>query len=241
MGANEWRSADDWPLPETRWTKFYLRSWNRLSAAAFVPASSDQEQPPDAFVQMPPTQTNEIQKLRFLSDPLPHDLLVAGPIVLNLFAAIDQTDTNWIVILKDVGPDVSVHTAREGERNITQDLPEREVTRGWLKASHRAVDPARSKSWRPWHLLTRETWQPVVPEKIYEYAIEIMATANLFRKGHRICLDITSLDLPTGVAGATNVEYIPNHICSSRTTLHRIYHDVKRPSHLLLPVIPVKD
>jgi len=65
-----------------------------------------------------------------------------------------------------------------------------------------------------------------------------MATANLFRKAHRICLDITSLDLPTGVAGATNAEYVPNHIVSSCTTLHKIYHDAKRPSHLLLPVIP---
>jgi len=237
MGANEWRTAKDWPLPETKWTKFYLRSWSRLSLAPFTPASVDDEQPPDAFVQMPPTQTNQIQKLRFMSEPLPHDLLVAGPIVLNLFAAIDQTDTNWIVILKDIGPDVSVRTAREGERNVPDDLPEREVTRGWLKASHRALDPKRSKPGRPWHPLTREAWQPVEPGRIEEYAIEIMATANLFRRGHRICLDITSLDLPTGVASATNVEYIPNHICSSRTTLHKIYHDTKRPSHLLLPII----
>jgi hypothetical protein len=65
-----------------------------------------------------------------------------------------------------------------------------------------------------------------------------MATANLFRRGHRICLDITSLDLPTGVAGATNAEYVPYHICSSSTVLHKIYHDAARPSHLLLPVIP---
>ena len=65
-----------------------------------------------------------------------------------------------------------------------------------------------------------------------------MATANLFRRGHRICLEITSLDLPTGVAGATNAEYVPYHICSSRTVVHRIYHDAKRPSHLLLPVVP---
>jgi len=46
------------------------------------------------FAQMPPTQTNRIAKLRFLTDPLPHDLLVAGPSVLNLFAAIDGDDTN---------------------------------------------------------------------------------------------------------------------------------------------------
>jgi len=65
-----------------------------------------------------------------------------------------------------------------------------------------------------------------------------MATANLFKSGHRICIEITSLDLPTGVSGATNVEYIPYHIASSRTTLHKIYHDARHPSHLLLPVVP---
>ena len=52
-----------------------------------------------------------------------------------------------------------------------------------------------------------------------------MATANLFRRGHRICLEIASADMPTGVAGATNVEYIAPHVCSSKTTLHKIYHD----------------
>ena len=198
----------------------------------------DDIQAPDSFVQMPITQTGAIQKLRYMTEPLAADTLVAGPIVLNLFAAIDQDDTNWIVILKDVGPDVSVMSAREGERQTPQTLPEREITRGWLKASHRAVDPSRSEPWRPWHPLTRKAQKPVAPGEILEYAIEIMATANLFRKGHRICLEITSLDLPTGIGGATNAEYIPYHICSSRTTLHHIYHDAKRPSHLLLPVIP---
>lgn len=73
-----------------------------------------------------------------------------------------------------------------------------------------------------------------IPAIINEYAIEILSTANLFKKGHRIYLDITSLDLPTGTAGATNVEYIPYHICSSKTVLHKIYHNEKYPSHLLL-------
>ncbi len=77
-----------------------------------------------------------------------------------------------------------------------------------------------------------------MPGEIIEYAIEILATANLFRRGHRICVEIASADMPTGVSGATNVEYIPYHIGSSRTTLHKIYHDARRPSHLLLPVIP---
>jgi hypothetical protein len=46
------------------------------------------------------------------------------------------------------------------------------------------------------------------------------------------------MDLSTGVLGATNVEYIPYHLCSSKPVLHRIFHDALHPSHLLLPVIP---
>jgi predicted acyl esterase len=172
-----------------------------------------------------------------MTDPLPHDVLVAGPIVVTLHAAIDHDDTNWIVILKDVGPDVGVQTAREGERDITLGLHQRELTRGWLKASHRAVDPKRSLPGRPWHPLTRTARKPVVPGEINEYAIEIMATANQFKQGHRICIEITSLDVATGVGSATNVEYIPYHVCSSKTVLHRIYRDPRHPSHLLLPVI----
>lgn len=133
MGANEWRSASDWPLPETRWTKLYLNSWERLRAEPFTPSSVDDNQAPDSFVQMPITQTSTIQQLRYMTEPLPADTLVAGPIVLNLFAAIDQDDTNWIVILKDVGPDVSVMSAREGERHTPQGLPEREITRSTLR------------------------------------------------------------------------------------------------------------
>jgi uncharacterized protein len=238
MGANEWRCAEDWPLPNTQWTRFYLQSWERLTPEPFTPSSVDDYIPPDAFVQMPPTQTNRIAMLRYLSDPLPADLLVAGPIVLNLFAAIDQEDTNWIIVLKDVGPDFSVRTAREGEREMPLGLPERELTRGWLKASHRALDSERSLPWKPWHPLTREAQKPVVPGEITEYAIEILPTANLFRRGHRICVEIASHDLPTGVSGATNVEYIPNHICGSKITLHKIYHDTEHPSHLLLPIVP---
>ncbi|MBI5440754.1 MAG: CocE/NonD family hydrolase [Deltaproteobacteria bacterium] len=241
MGANQWRTGSDWPLPETRWDKYYLHSWERLSTRAHLPANETfVNEPPDAFVQMPPTQTNKIERLRYMTDPLPEDTLVIGPISLTLYASLDETDTNWIVILKDVGPDVSVRTGRQGERSVPSDLPERELTRGWLKASRRAIDPERSKPWRPWHYLTPDKIQPLVPGEINEYNIEILSTANLFKAGHRICLDVTSLDLAEGVAGETGVEYIPQHVCSSKTVVHKVYHNAEHPSHLLLPIIPAR-
>src|SRR5499427_10839805 len=94
MGANEWRSASDWPPPETQWIKFYLRGWERLTTEPFTPSSADDYQAPDAFAQMPASQTNRIQRLRYLSEPLPDDVTIAGPSVLHLYASIDQDDTN---------------------------------------------------------------------------------------------------------------------------------------------------
>jgi hypothetical protein len=162
---------------------------------------------------------------------------VTGSLSLHFWAEIDQADTNWIIILKDLGPDVSVQTAREGEMEWPQ-VPEREVTRGWLKASHRAVDEEKSRLGRPFHPFTRSTHEPVLPGKINKYDVEIAPTSNVFKRDHRICVEITSLDVPTGVAGDSAVEYIPYHICSSKTVVHKIYRCQQYPSHLLLPIIP---
>ncbi len=239
MGENRWRTANDWPIPDIQWTPLYLTSWERLRHDPLVAQSATCDQEPDCFVQMPLKQTAQVQKLRYLTEPLSADLLIAGPISVTLFAAIDREDTNWIVALKDVGTDAAVRTAREGEREISSALPERELTRGWLKASLRAVDIVRSKPGRPWHKLTREAQQQIIPGEINQYVIEVMATANLFKAGHRICLEIMAMDVPSGVGGATNIEYAPYHICSSETVVHKIYHDATRPSHVLLPVIPI--
>lgn len=236
MGANLWRYSDEWPLKETQWTELFLDSWERLRWEPFTPSSRDGLDSPDCFAQMPLTQTRRVQKLVYMTEPLPHDLEITGPLSFHFWAEIDQEDTNWIIIIKDVGPDVSVQTAREGEMDRPE-VFEREVTRGWLKASHRAMDEAKSLPGRPFHPFTRSAQKPVKPGEINRYDVEIAPTSNVFKKDHRLCLEITALDVPAGVAGDTAVEYIPYHICSSKTVVHKIYRCQKYASHLLLPVI----
>jgi predicted acyl esterase len=239
MGANHWRYSNDWPLKETQWTKLYLESWERLRWEPFTESSRDGIDAPDCFAQMPLNQTRTVQKLRYMTDPLPEDTEVTGPLSLHFWAEIDQKDTNWIIIIKDVGPDVSVQTAREGEMERPE-VFEREVTRGWLKASQRAVDEKKSLPGQPFHPLTRTAQKPVVPGEINKYDVVIAPTSNVFKRDHRICLEITSMDVPTGVAGDSAVEYIPYHICSSKTVVHKIYRCQEYPSHLFLPIIPKK-
>lgn len=236
-GENKWRYAENWPIPETKWTPFYFRTWERLSARPMDANSYDGNLEPDAFVQMPPTLTNQISKLRYMTDPLPEDVTIAGPISATFYASLDCEDTNWFVTLKDLGPDPSDRTGRKGEWDI-KDLPEKYLTKGMLKASMRALDEELSTPYKPWHKLTKEAQEMVVPGEINEYNVEVLSVCHTFKAGHRICVEISAMDMPDGANGVCDVEYIPYHICRNATVLHKIYRDGNHPSRILLPIIP---
>jgi len=217
MGADEWRNEDEWPLARTEWTELYLRPGGTLAPEP-EPGAADGS----TYVQRPPTETADVAGVTFETEPFREDTDVIGPLSLRLFAAIDQADTNWIVALADVGPDGSA----------------RELTRGFLKASHRELLPERSTRWEPYHPHLRT--EPVPPGEIVEYAIALSPTANRFAAGHRLRLRITSLDYrgnPRPAPGVSPVHY-PWHVCSSRPTAHTVHHDREHRSSLLVPVIP---
>lgn len=217
MGENKFRFENEWPLARTKWTKYYLHHWGKL-----LPEPEEVPGRPDCFVQQPPEETATIQSVKYLTPPLTNDMEVTGPIAFYLYAEINQDDTNWIVALRDVAADNT----------------ESEMTRGFLKASHRALDKTKSKPWQPYHPHTKP--QPVEHGKIYEYAIELTPTSYVFKAGHRIKLEITCMDHPRAPVAPPGIGqyHLPYHICSSKPTLHKIYHDREYPSHLVLPVIP---
>lgn len=90
--------------------------------------------------------------------------------------------------------------------------------------AHHASDPTRSKPYHPWHHAHRL----ITPEASEQNQSETVA--NLFPKS----------PAPTGppLSPVRPTEYVTNHICSTKTVLHKICHDRARPSHLLLPAIP---
>ena len=215
------------------------RSWDRLRRTAIRAVERDRGAAARYVRADADDADQQRARLRYMTEPLPQDMLVAGPMALTLFASIDQDDTNWIVILKDVGPDVSVMSgARRGAKRAEQSAGARDHPR--LAEGVAPRDSTRSAQSRggPGTSSRARRSSRSSPARSKNTRSRCMSTANLFRKGHRICLDITSMDLPTGVAGATNAEYMPYHICSSKTVVHRVYRDRERPSHLLLPVIP---
>ena len=157
--------------------------------------------------------------LSYTTEILKRDMEVIGPIALYLYAAINSEDADFIVKLKDVSPDGSEFV----------------LTRGWLKASHREVDKKKSKPWHPYHPHINAV--PVKPGEINEYAIEIRPISNLFRKGHRIKLEIWSCDYPSDPVDRTLDWPGWSHLSYDKETSYKVYHNQKYPSHLVLPII----
>lgn len=216
QGKNEWRYEHEWPLARTRWTKYYLRADGKLSAEP--PAGAEA---PDSFDNVPyipaPDYYKPVPCVRYATEPLEKDLEITGPLALNMFAALTNKDGNWIVEIYDVAPN--------GEKRL--------LTGGWLKASFREVDPAKSKPYRPFHPFTRK--EPVEPGEVLEYAIDIRDTCNVFRAGHRLEVVIKSIDhSKDGRPSASRY----HHLAYGEEVTHTVYHAAEYPSYLLLPVIP---
>jgi len=211
------RQADAWPLPQTRWTDLHLR---RFGALTEEPEPVDGR--PDVFVQQSVLETDQVSTADYVTTPFPEDVDVIGPVALTLFAAIDDEDTNWMASVLDVFPDGT----------------EVELTRGYLKASHRAVDEGLSEAWRPWHPHTEPA--PVPVGEIVEYRIELSPMSSVLRAGHRLKLSISALDHAhwPPVDPELGTGHQPWHVCRNATVTHRIAHDRAHPSRLLVPFVP---
>jgi predicted acyl esterase len=205
-GRNEWRDEREWPLARTEWTKLWLHAGGGLGF-------SQRSGGDDAFSNDPyivPGKTSPC--LRYASVPFEADTEFTGPAALYLRASIDQPDTGWIVNLKDQAPDGAM----------------RMVTKGWLRASHRGLDAARSKPYKPYHPHDKRVSVPL--NQPTEYAIELCEFAMTFLQGHRMVLEIRAQD--------NAEEPIWYHQTNALPTRHTVHCGGQDGSHLLLPRIP---
>lgn len=206
MGTNQWKEAEDWPLPGTKWTPFYLHEDSLLSEHEHWPKEGS-----SSFEDSPWHRGS----LQFVSPTLVEDTEVIGPIVLNLHASTTDDEVFWFVSLRERDP--------QGNDRI--------LTRGWLRGTHRKVDPELSTPWLPFHPHSES--EPLIPEQIYEFNVGLVPTGNLYKAGSRIVLKISSSDdEPTNpfedIAGGSILRQSPSRIT--------VFHNAENPSHLLLPV-----
>jgi hypothetical protein len=200
---DEFRTADAWPPRGTTYERLALGPGTLGGAGVAGDATGQYVADPAAGFSMAfddygtvaaspyvPTdqRLEEPHGLTFRTAPFtaPRDLV--GPLALHLVAASSASDTDWYAKLADVAPD--------GSESI--------ITEGALRASHRALDPAKSRSERPYH--TDTSPQPIEPGRFYDYDIEIWPTAYQLAPGHRLQVRLTSTDAPTHLDGTVVVD-----------------------------------
>ena len=153
--------------------------------------------------------------LVYTTPPLEEEVEVIGPITAKLYASTSARDTDWMVRLVDVRPD--------GYAGL--------LCEGVMRARHR--DPLREGEFNPDRLSNLE------PGKVYPYTIEFWrATGNVFGKGHRIRVEVSSSYFPYFLrnlnTGADNVGLETGSVVAQQA----VHHDRDAASHVMLPVIP---
>jgi hypothetical protein len=153
--------------------------------------------------------------LVFQTDPLLENTEITGPVSAKLWISSSAVDTDFTAKLIDVYPP-SVDYPEGYALNLTD---------GILRVKFR-------DSWEKPELME--------PGEIYEIEVGLLPISNLFVKGHRIRLDISSSNFPRfDVNGNTGEN--PAISAIRVTALNNIYHDESRPSHVLLPVVPASE
>ncbi|HEY2684406.1 MAG TPA: CocE/NonD family hydrolase [Steroidobacteraceae bacterium] len=240
--GGHWRDENEWPLSRARTAAFYLHgdhSLTRESPSAHAPlvyrfdphhpvptlggnnssqgnlstaGATDQRcRQGTGFCSDNEALSKRADVVVFESAALGADMEVTGPLTVKLWAASDGPDTDFTAKLIDVYP-------------ANADFPSGvalNIGDGIVRARYRDGGAARL----------------IEPGKPYEYTIELYPTSLLFKRGHKIRVDISSSNYPRFDANPNTGEGLnDNH--GWRVATNSIYMDEQHPSRIMLPVIP---
>jgi len=214
-----WRYEDEWPIGRTCFTGFWLdAALGALSA----------QRPSAASALTYSAEAGAVSGFASLSTaPFREETEVTGPVKLKLWVSSSVDDADLFAVLRNIGPDGREVTypgvQPGGESQVA-------VAYGWLRVSHRKLDPARSTPQRPFH--THDEVQKIEPGRPVPVEIEILPTSAVFEPGHRLMLEIRASDDPRHLFTHTDPR---DRIQRGANTIHT---GGEFDSHLLLPIIP---
>jgi uncharacterized protein len=150
--------------------------------------------------------------LTFMAEPLERQTELTGPSAAKLFVSSSTTDADLFVVLRAFDPD--------GEEVVFQGAidPHTPVAQGWLRASHRKLDPALSEPYRPYH--THDEKQPLSPGEVYELDVEIWPTSIVLPAGYRLALTVRGRDYEYPKADGDRLTTFKNELRGSGPFLH---------------------
>jgi uncharacterized protein len=208
--------ASDFPVPDAPWQKLFLRAGGALSTDA--PGASEI---PDSY-----STSAVADSAAAFSRSFAAPTTIAGPIAATVWVSTPAPDADVYVAVVDVDD-------ATGNQQYLQ--------RGVLRASHRALDEARSKRitsgelagayYRPYHLDTAESLQPLIPNEPARLDIQVWPVAHLFRAGHRLRVEVRAVPASDFVGQSYDYATLPAGADVS------VLHDAAHPSSVLIPFV----
>ncbi len=227
------RHENEWPLARTRWTKFHL-----------APAALSLEREP-ARIPGNVTYDGLGEGVTFVSAPLDQETEITGPLAARLFVSSSTADADLFLVFRVYTPDLK-EVVFMGAID-----PHTPIAQGWLRASHRELDPGLSTEYRPYH--THKKKQPLKPGEIAQLDIEIWPTSIVVPAGYRIALTVRGRDYEWQKSTGAKLSNFKNELLGCGPFLHNDPRDrpasvfggkvtlhigPQHSSYILLPIIP---
>ena len=229
----EERTDSNWPLSQTQWTPMYLSAHDQSLSA--LPSSKSGCL---SFQAMG-------DGLSFVSAPLSQDMELTGPLAAHLQVSSSTTDADVFLVLRVLTPDLREVTFAGA---IDPHTP---VAQGWLRASHRALDPELTRPYRPYHTHTQP--QPLTPGQTVTLDVELWPTSIVIPAGHRLALTVRGRDYIYAEKTGLKLSNFKNELLGCGPFLHNdprdrpsavfdgettLHFDPNEQPYLLLPIIP---
>ncbi len=229
------RAEQEWPLARTDWRRLYLR-----------PGSAELTSEPGAADEQVSYQADG-GGVTFTAAPVTAETEITGPVAARLYVSSSVTDADLFCVLRAFAPDGQEVTFPGA---IDPHTP---VAQGWLRLSHRKLDPVLTTPYRPYH--SHDEIQPVTPGEVCQADVEIWPTSVVLPAGYRLALTVRGRDYEVHYPDAPRLGSFKNEMTGCGPFLHNdpvdrppdlatsrqtLWHGPGRESYLLLPVIPAR-
>jgi len=223
------RQENEWPLARTNWTRLYLHKDFQLKSGSDPDSSSAVR-----FEALG-------EGVTFLSEPLGREIEITGPLSARLTISSTTSDADLFLVFRVFTPDLREVTFMGA---IDPHTP---VAQGWLRASHRKLDPILSASYRPYHI--HDEKQPLKPGEAVAVDVELWPTSIVVPAGYRVALTVRGKDYEWQASTGARLSNFKNELRGCGPFLHNDPRD--RPaaifggtttlhlkdSYVLIPVI----
>ncbi len=232
MGENAWTNENEWPIARTRWTKFYPHSngrANTLSGDGTLSTVEPANEPTDNYIYDP------AKPVPFITDP--SFAQVGGP---DDYRPVEQRDDVLVYTSEPLTEDTQVCGPIRAQIAAASSARDTDFMAKLIDVwpngfAQRLIDGMVRARFRE----GMEKPSLIEPERVYLYNLDMWNTCQMYRKGHRIRLEISSSAFPKYDRNLNTGEAL-GKTTQMQTAAQKIYHDREHLSYVVLPIVPRK-